>query len=319
MQKIVLMSMLIIILQNGLHAGEDSNVKFRSQITEFLKSYQTIPSLNPLKTFDDWIAKIMVDNAQWKSLAEQLLTTIQKTKSIIIGLKSETYPYHEYATYRSTVLQDHINFLMDQHNQQFLALNKRFSVTKATVEGADQDLYNKIISELVPPTEGYIKQHKHEFFKSNVDTIIKNILGVSAASNLTTIDFSLFEKAFDTALKNLQKTQEYIDLLNAKGSEGLKEEFKTKPKEFQGIIAKKLGYGVNPTLTYLRIQHNQLQIIRDAYISIIDQLLNRTLSRPEETAIKTRRETFEKLKEKRDIDKSKLLQLKQRARESLGF
>jgi hypothetical protein len=320
MKKFALISMLIIVLQSGLHAGDDFKAQSRSQITEFLKHYQPSGPQNPLRTFDAWIEKIMrADDTQWVPLAKELLDNLKITKDVIISLKSQMYPNQEYATNRSSLLQSHIDFLINQHKQQFLALNKRFTVTKDTLEEANKELYNNIVSELVPPTEQYIKKHKDEAFKRNVDTIIKEIIKVPKAAIITEINFTLFQNALNTALTNLHKTQGYIDLLDAKGAAGLKEEFKKRPEDWQGTIAKKLGYRIDPTLTLLRTQHKQLQIIRDAYIAIIEKLLGRTLGDAQKTSIKHQKQMFEDLKEKRDIENSQLLKIKHSARESLGL
>ena len=78
MKKFALISMLIIVLQSGLHAGDDFKAQSRSQITEFLKHYQPSGPQNPLRTFDAWIEKIMrADDTQWVPLAKELLDNLK--------------------------------------------------------------------------------------------------------------------------------------------------------------------------------------------------------------------------------------------------
>lgn len=318
MRKIVFQGLLFILLQSGLHAAEkrevaDTKPQFRKEITNFIKSYLPSLPMSPLTSFDPWIQKIN-SLSDWRTPAAELLINLENTRRTILCLKAETSPEPEYDAYRIPLLQKHIDFLIEQHKQEFLVLNRRFSITnKGELADPDQKIYTKIVELLIPPTDEYLDRYKDEFFKKEVDFAIKTNLGLGETRDLTGIALDIFKTALQSAVGRLEKTQSYIDLLNAKESSGLKEEFKNKAESWQQFITRMLvGYNVNPTLRALRIEHHQLQIIRDSYIAIITALLTRELTADLKTSLKVTIERFQGIKEKRDTDQSRLLKYKKR-------
>lgn len=292
---------------------------FKATITKLLEPYQVpMPAQAALatKTFDEWVKKITAPNKPtWEFLAKELLQTLTENRNQIVVIDHlEQVDYSDYAEYRFSILKHQMASLLNQRKQEFLALNQAFKIIdkNALKSETEKKLYDDILTALTPPDEKYIEDNQNKLFKEHIQGYILTTLNVQELAKTPETDLpkkiGLLEpskvlNAIHAAVTALTEVQRNIELLNAEGSAGLKRELKEKLTKESGWF----GYSktdpalkrIQKELNFLRVQHMQLQIIRDYYIFIISKLLDRKFSPAEETTLKTPKQQFELLKKRR--------------------
>lgn len=295
-----------------------SSSTFKASITKLLDPYQSpMPAqvVISMESFDHWIIIITATpKPTWEQLARELLKKLNENRNQIVALEMlEKSDYSNYAEYRMSILKSQMASILNQRKQEFLALNKVFNIENKNnlASESEKNVYDAILAAFTPPDRNYIEANKNKLFKEHIQIYILTKLGLyelgglpetDLPKNIATISGARVLKAILRAIEALTEIQSNIELLNAQGSAGLKTEVKEK-------IKKESGYFFNPTdpafknlqkeLNLLRVQHDQLEIIRDYYIFIISKLLERKFSETEQTTLKTLKEQFEVLKKRR--------------------
>lgn len=266
----------------------------RSEIYAFLKMYNNTSNdefIN-LQIFDGYIDLISKATG-WNDIASTLLTRIQKHKKNMLLLTWTGAPDPEYDVVRLPVVESYIDCSITLYKQILAALNQKFP----GISEADKKTQGIINQELKPFTKEYINKEAPIAFAEHVKTIINK----GMPENVSTL--LVFEQWFDKTYIILEDAQRYIDQLNAKKDSGLKDAYKKENRSLTEFIAKKFGYeNVAPQLNRLRIQQNQLKIIRNVCIQTIDNLFRKISSMAgiDKTSLKRFQEKFQIIKDKRD-------------------